>query len=35
LFPIEGLETMKDSLERRSEAAAIFLEDFHSQCMPK
>ncbi len=35
LFPIEGLETMKDSLERRSEAAAIFLEDFRSQCMPK
>ena len=35
LFPIEGLETMKDSLEKRSEAAAIFLEDFHSQCMSK
>jgi hypothetical protein len=32
LYPIQGLETMEDAMERRSEAATIFLNDFESQC---
>ena len=31
-FPIVNLENMHDALERRSEAAMIFLDDFDKQC---
>ncbi len=32
LYPIEGLETLRDAMEKRSEAVAIFLHDFELQC---
>lgn len=34
LFPIADLETFKEAMERRSEAALIFLDDFEAQCKP-